>query len=93
MSQAYDNRTDPSGGKSDASPSGPGSKPKDYAVLSPELHKRIAARAYELASRRNLAPGRELEDWLEAERQIEFGTPRNTPPDNPSGAVKTNANE
>jgi hypothetical protein len=93
MASASMDRSDPSGGKSDASPSGPGSTPRDNAALSPELHSRIAARAYELASRRGFAPGRELEDWLEAERQIEFGPPRNTPPDNPRGDVRTQANE
>lgn len=85
--------TDPSGGKSDAAPSAPGITPKDNAALSPEKHARIAQRAYELAKRRGFGPGREVEDWLEAERQIEFGAPRNTPPDNPSDPVKTYANE
>jgi hypothetical protein len=86
-------RTDPSGGKSDASPSGPGMTPKNNATLSPEQHARIAQRAYELAKRRGFAPGQEVEDWLEAEREMEFGAPRNTPPDNPSDPVKTYANE
>ncbi len=86
-------RSDPSDDKSDASPSGPGITPRDNAALSPELHSRIAARAYELASRRGFGPGREIEDWLEAERQIVFGPPRNTPPDNPYGTVRTQANE
>jgi hypothetical protein len=93
MSNASENRTDPSGGKSDASPSGPGLVPRDNAALSAEQHSRIAARAHELASRRGFVPGRELEDWLEAERQLEFGPPRNTPPDNPRGDVKTYSNE
>jgi hypothetical protein len=86
-------RTDPSGGKSDASPSGPGLTPKDNATLSPEQHAQIAQRAHELAKRRGFAPGQEIDDWLEAEREIEFGAPRNTPPDNPSDPVKTYANE
>ncbi|HEY4369025.1 MAG TPA: DUF2934 domain-containing protein [Steroidobacteraceae bacterium] len=88
-----DDRADPSGGKSGASPSGPGVRPKGNAALSSEQHARIAARAYELASRRGFVPGREFDDWLEAERQIEFGPPRNTPPDNPHGPVKTYSNE
>lgn len=86
-------RSDPSGGKSDAAPSAPGIAPKDNVALSPEQHSRIAERAYELSSRRGFVPGREVDDWLEAERQIEFRAPRNTPPDNPSGAVRTRANE
>lgn len=86
-------RSDPSDGKTDASPSAPGATPRDNADLSPELRSKIAQRAYELARRRGFVPGRELEDWLEAERQIEAGAPRNTPPDNPSGDVRTWANE
>jgi Protein of unknown function (DUF2934) len=93
MPQSSDERTDPSGGKTDASPSAPGSRPKNSAVLSPELRERIAARAYELASRRDFAPGREMDDWLQAERELEYGAPRNTPPDNPHGEVKTCSNE
>jgi hypothetical protein len=30
----------------------------------------IAMAAYYLAAERNFSPGRELEDWLEAERRI-----------------------
>lgn len=86
-------RSDPSDGKTDASPSGPGSTPRDNTELSPELRSKIAQRAYELARRRGFDPGREMEDWLEAERQIEAGAPRNTPPDNPFGDVRTQANE
>src|ERR1700754_342928 len=89
MAQSSIERTDPSGGKSDASPSGTGFTPTDNAAISRERHARIAALAYELARRRNFAPGRELADWLEAERQIEFGPPRSTPPDNPGGPVRT----
>ena len=29
----------------------------------------------------------------EAERELEYGAPRNTPPDNPHGEVKTYSNE
>lgn len=93
MPQTSIERTDPSGGKSDASPSGTGFTPRDNAAISPEVHSRIAALAYELARRRGFAPGGELADWLEAERQIEFGAPRSTPPDNPGGSVKTRSNE
>ena len=93
MASSSVDRTDPSGGKSDASPSGPGIAPRDNPALSPEKRAQIAQRAYELARRRGFAPGREVEDWLEAEREIEFGSPRNTPPDNPSDPVRTHANE
>jgi hypothetical protein len=61
--------------------------------VSAEQHSRIAARAYELARRRNFAPGGELDDWLQAEREIESGPVRNTPPDNPFDTVRTRSNE
>lgn len=86
-------RRDAPEGKSDASASGPGIVPRDSAAISPEQHKRIAARAYELAQRRNFAPGDELQDWLQAEREIEAGPARSTPPDNPFDTVKTRSNE
>ena len=86
-------RTDPSDGKSDASPSGPGYTPKDNLSMPRELHIEIERRAYELAQRRGFDPGHELEDWLEAERQVVFGMPRNTPPDKPRDQVKTYSNE
>ncbi|HWK74766.1 MAG TPA: DUF2934 domain-containing protein [Povalibacter sp.] len=35
-----------------------------------ELQGRIATAAYFLAAERNFEPGRELEDWLEAERRV-----------------------
>jgi hypothetical protein len=31
----------------------------------------IAAAAYEMAARRGFAPGRELDDWLTAEREVD----------------------
>ncbi len=85
-------RPDAPESKSDASASGPGIIPKT-AAMSPERHEQIAVRAYELAQRRNFTPGNELEDWLQAEREIEAGPPRSTPPDNPFDTVKTHSNE
>ena len=35
-----------------------------------EVNQRIATTAYFLAAARNFEPGHELEDWLEAERQM-----------------------
>ncbi|MBM0103230.1 DUF2934 domain-containing protein [Steroidobacter sp. S1-65] len=78
--------------KSDASASGPGLTP-DNARMSPEQHDRIAKRAYELAAQRDFRAGHELDDWLQAEREIEAGPARNTPPDNPFDTVKTSSNE
>jgi Protein of unknown function (DUF2934). len=93
MSISAGRRTDPSDGKSGASPSGPGIEPKGAAAMSPDNHSKIAHRAYQLANARGFAPGRELEDWLQAEREVEAGAPRNTPPDNPFDVVKTRSNE
>jgi hypothetical protein len=78
--------------KSDVSAAAPGLIPRD-AALPAEHARRIASRAYELAARRGFTPGHELEDWLEAEREIEAGVPRNTPPDNPFDQVRTFSNE
>ena len=38
--------------------------------LGVDLNERIATTAYYLAAARNFEPGHELEDWLEAERQV-----------------------
>ena len=37
-------------------------------------HDEIAVRAYEIYLARGAAPGRDLDNWLEAERQL-FGSP------------------
>ena len=45
--------------------------PKSEMVIADEeIHRRIAEAAYYRAAERGFAPGRELEDWLEAEAQI-----------------------
>ncbi len=52
-----------------------------FAVLSEEdmelfrqheavSHEDVARRAYEIYQRRGGAPGRDLEDWLQAEREL-----------------------
>jgi hypothetical protein len=78
--------------KSDVSASGPGLVPHE-AALPAEHAQKIAKRACELAARRGFTPGHELDDWLQAEREIEAGAPRNTPPDNPFGELRTFSNE
>ena len=85
-------RDDSPESKSDASASGPGIRPTS-ARIPRQLHERIEQRAYELAARRGFAPGQEMDDWLQAEREIEAGPARNTPPDNPFDQVKTVSNE
>ena len=78
--------------ESDAAASGPGITPTS-ASLPPARAERIAKRAYELAQQRGFAPGGEVDDWLQAEREIEAGPARSTPPDNPFDVVRTSANE
>ncbi len=85
-------RPDSPESKSDASASGPGLAPSGGS-LAHDLEERITRRAYEIAERRGFSPGHGLEDWLQAEREIEAGTPRNTPPDNPFDSVRTFSNE
>jgi hypothetical protein len=92
MSSEPVQRPDAPESKSDASASGPGTKPVS-ARLSPEQHDRIAKRAYELAAQRDFRAGHEVDDWLQAEREIEAGPARNTPPDNPFDEVRTSSNE
>jgi hypothetical protein len=41
-----------------------------FLVPAKELHQRIAKKAYELYVRRGKKPGRDLDDWLEAERLL-----------------------
>jgi hypothetical protein len=85
-------RPDSPESRSDASASGPGLNPT-RAEMPRQLHERIEKRAYELAAQRGFAPGQEIDDWLQAEREIEAGPARNTPPDNPFDTIETRANE
>lgn len=41
------------------------------AQLAPDRWHRIQRRAYEIARERGFAPGAELNDWLQAEREID----------------------
>jgi Protein of unknown function (DUF2934) len=50
---------------------GPPSTPARLAIDPAELHARIAEAAYFCAERRGFEPGREIDDWLQAERGIE----------------------
>ena len=43
--------------------------------IPPQVRQRIAELAYRLYEQRGRQPGRELDDWLEAERRI-FGNNR-----------------
>jgi len=44
--------------------------PEQSAEHDEERNRRIAIAAYYRAERRGFAPGGELEDWLEAEREV-----------------------
>lgn len=49
-------------------------KPSGTRPASPDKHAReemIRTAAYLLAEQRGFCPGKELDDWLEAERQVE----------------------
>lgn len=85
-------RPDAPESKSDASSSGPGFEPKD-AYLPPGRREQIARRAYELSAQREFRSGSEIDDWLQAEREIEAGPARNTPPDTPGDGVSASSNE
>ncbi len=45
-----------------------------------DRHDRIAIAAYYIAERRGFAPGGEVEDWLEAERQVDGEPVAEAPP-------------
>jgi hypothetical protein len=45
------------------------------------IEERIRLRAYKLHQTRGGAPGRELDDWLQAERELEAEMDRPTPDD------------
>lgn len=42
-----------------------------HQQATPHRWQRIQRRAYEIAEERGFAPGAELEDWLQAEREID----------------------
>jgi Protein of unknown function (DUF2934) len=42
----------------------------ESSVTPPVSHEQIALLAYHLAQRRGFTPGHELDDWLEAEREL-----------------------
>jgi hypothetical protein len=48
--------------------------PSDAAADSPPSPEDIAVAAYYHAERRGFAPGGELDDWLEAERELQKGS-------------------
>jgi hypothetical protein len=59
-------------------PEPPKLKPRPLALVpfrltAAERHRRICDLAYRLAAQRGFAPGGEVDDWLEAEREVDAG--------------------
>jgi Protein of unknown function (DUF2934) len=44
-----------------------------HRLTAAERHRRICELAYRRAEQRGFAPGGEVEDWLEAEREVDAG--------------------
>lgn len=44
-----------------------------HRLTAEERHRRIRDLAYRLAEQRGFAPGSEVDDWLEAEREVDAG--------------------
>ena len=44
-----------------------------HRLTPAERHRRICELAYRRAEQRDFAPGSEVEDWLEAEREVDAG--------------------
>lgn len=44
-----------------------------HRLTAAERHRRICDLAYRLAEQRGFAPGGEVDDWLEAEREVDAG--------------------
>jgi hypothetical protein len=44
-----------------------------HRLTAAERHRRISDLAYRRAEQRGFAPGNEIEDWLEAEREVDAG--------------------
>jgi hypothetical protein len=44
-----------------------------HRLTPAERHRRICELAYRRAEQRGFAPGDEIEDWLEAEREVDAG--------------------
>lgn len=44
-----------------------------HRLTPAERHRRISELAYRRAEQRGFAPGNQMEDWLEAEREVDAG--------------------
>jgi hypothetical protein len=54
-------------------------------AAAPDRWQRISKRAYELAQQRGFAPGAELGDWLQAEREIDSADQQAAPENQNTG--------
>jgi len=70
-----------------ARPEGRAASPAPPA--DPARRARIAIAAYYRAERRGFAPGHEIEDWLEAERDLDRGSAAGPAPDSETAALLT----
>jgi hypothetical protein len=48
-------------------------KAEEHHFISEELRQKIEKKAYELYKERGGGPGRDVEDWLEAEKMLNEG--------------------
>jgi hypothetical protein len=60
---------------------GDGESAVDSQTAAPDRWQRIQQRAYEIAQNRGFTPGAELNDWLQAEREVDGESPRQAPPE------------
>jgi len=51
----------------------PGTGSRTHRLTAAERHRRICELAYRRAEQRGFAPGGEVDDWLEAEREVDAG--------------------
>jgi hypothetical protein len=62
-------------------PKSPAGVPDTAKTDADQRHRRISEAAYYRSQRRGFEPGREQDDWLEAEQDVDRGTPTNRKPE------------
>ena len=62
-------------------PTPPAGEPETASSEAEQRHARISEAAYYRAQRRGFSPGRDQDDWFEAEREIDRGTPTDKKPE------------
>ena len=61
-------------------PTPPSGEPDTARSDAERRHRRVSDAAYYRAQQRGFEPGREQEDWFEAEKEIDRGTPTDKNP-------------